>query len=278
MVLYLEASCFDIAEGVIRAADNFQWSSSVEGPLGIGRSINVENLTRGSHLISVTATVNGRPSTASVTVVIIGDRDRDGIADEVEESEPLLDPDNPYDAMSDDDGDGIVLSAEVLRFGSDPDNPDTDDDGAPDGDELEKGTDLQDADSDDDNVNDGTDNCETIPNTDQVDSDGDGIGDACDNCRFVPNPEQADPDMDGFGASCDGCPDSDASQPMDNVGCPRITTGDLNDDNKLDDADDSLFAGAYGHVVGEPTYNPAADFDEDGDVDARDLSVYAASR
>ncbi|MFC2027134.1 thrombospondin type 3 repeat-containing protein [Chloroflexota bacterium] len=42
-------------------------------------------------------------------------------------------------------------------------------------------------DSDGDSIPDTVDNCQDIPNLDQVDSDGDGNGDACDDCIAIPN-------------------------------------------------------------------------------------------
>lgn len=75
-----------------------------------------------------------------------------------------------------------------------------------------------DPDTDDDGVPNGADNCPDVPNPDQADSDGDGLGDACDdpdadddgildvddNCPNVPNSDQADSDGDGTGDVCEG--------------------------------------------------------------------------
>ena len=78
-------------------------------------------------------------------------------------------------------------------------------------------------DDDLDGVPNATDNCPTVPNSDQSDLDGDGFGDACDscpddpwndwdddgvctqadNCPTVVNPDQADCDDDGVGDACD---------------------------------------------------------------------------
>lgn len=55
------------------------------------------------------------------------------------------------------DGDGLT-DAQELILGTNPQNPDTDGDGVPDG----------------------SDNCPTVPNPNQLDSDSSGVGDACD--------------------------------------------------------------------------------------------------
>lgn len=92
-------------------------------------------------------------------------------------------------------------------------------------------------DQDADGVRDHDDNCETVPNPDQVDTDRDGRGDACDdaldpdadqdgipnsidNCTFVPNPDQIDSDFDGLGDACDAPsvpPDGDGDGIPDNM-------------------------------------------------------------
>ncbi len=72
-------------------------------------------------------------------------------------------------------------------------------------------------DVDGDGVVDDKDDCEQLPNPDQLDTDGDGAGDACDgdddgdgrfdeddNCPLVPNADQKDADADGVGDACDG--------------------------------------------------------------------------
>jgi hypothetical protein len=58
-------------------------------------------------------------------------------------------------------------------------------------------------DMDNDTVNDPSDNCPTIPNTDQQDVDYDTFGDVCDNCENIFNPDQEDADTDGTGDICD---------------------------------------------------------------------------
>jgi hypothetical protein len=114
------------------------------------------------------------------------DADHDGIED------PPVGPDNCA-------GDSAAYN---------PDQRDTDGDGAGDG---------CDTDDDSDGVDDGVDNCRLHQNSSQRDADGDGAGDACDtdddadgvpdggdNCRIVSNPGQADADKDGVGDACAG--------------------------------------------------------------------------
>ncbi len=160
VALNLAGSCFDLNQGVVREDDVFEWSSSQDGTLGSGRSLVVKGLSLGLHEIVLTATIEGRTSVSSVSVEVLSDRDGDGVPDEVEEAEPLLDPDNPYDAMSDQDGDGVTLVSEILRFGTDPVNPDTDGDGMDDGFEVTKSFDPMQDDGDGDFDHDGFTNRE----------------------------------------------------------------------------------------------------------------------
>jgi hypothetical protein len=102
---------------------------------------------------------------------------------------------------ADQDGDGIIDSADNCPATSNPAQTDSDADG----------------------LGDACDNCPVTPNADQADTDGDGVGDACDNCVTRPNPRvtpdaasylatnpwatltggQRDDDHDGFGNKCD---------------------------------------------------------------------------
>ncbi|MCA9539771.1 MAG: thrombospondin type 3 repeat-containing protein [Myxococcales bacterium] len=95
------------------------------------------------------------------------DGDTDGVRD-LADNCPLVanasqldtDGDGQGDACDDDDdGDGVLDWAEAVR-GSDPLDPDSDDDG----------------------VGDLMDNCVVEANADQADRDGNGVGDACDHC------------------------------------------------------------------------------------------------
>lgn len=112
-------------------------------------------------------------------VPLPGDRDGDGVPDELDNCPDHYNPD-----QADHDGDGIGDVCDVCPGLASDDQTDTDHDG----------------------VGDACDNCPTVGNIDQIDSDGDGLGDACDNCPFVANPDQLDSDEDGIGDACDNCP------------------------------------------------------------------------
>ncbi len=73
---------------------------------------------------------------------------------------------------SDDDADGHNDATENA-IGTDPLDPDTDDDGVCDGPALPGGCSLS-----------GPDNCPVIPNPDQADSNGNGIGDVCETANL----------------------------------------------------------------------------------------------
>lgn len=107
----------------------------------------------------------------------------------------------------DPDGDEVPDSADNCPTVNNPDQLDTDGDGA---------GDVCESDDDDDLIVDDNDNCVTVVNPDQLDTDGDGAGDACDpdrdgddfaddldNCPLVANPNQTDTDEDGIGDRCE---------------------------------------------------------------------------
>src|SRR5690606_3309971 len=63
-------------------------------------------------------------------------------------------------------------------------------------------------DADSDGVPDDTDNCPSVPNTNQRDHDGDARGDACDKCPHLASATDPDDDSDGVGNACDPRPNT----------------------------------------------------------------------
>ena len=79
-------------------------------------------------------------------------------------------------STTDPDGDGISSAEEVLVHHTDPESADTDGDGLSDFAEISTGTSALDPDSDDDGIPDGLDPQPAVWNDAQADADGDGIG------------------------------------------------------------------------------------------------------
>jgi hypothetical protein len=141
------------------------------------------------------------------------------------------------DVSLDSDEDGLSDGDELILYGTDPFDADSDDDDLEDGAEVAAGTNPLDEDSDDDGLWDGA---EVAAGTDPLDDDtdddyvcdGGNVGISClipgpDNCPFVSNVEQTNSDPFSAGDACQ--------------------CGDLNLDNVVNGADALL---ARQHVVG----------------------------
>ncbi|XP_050537830.1 cartilage oligomeric matrix protein [Daktulosphaira vitifoliae] len=159
---------------------------------------------------------------------------------------------------SDADNDGIPNTPDNCPLVSNPDQLDSDQDGAdkkgdacdncptiPNIDQCDTDHDgigdACDSDIDNDGVLNLIDNCPKSPNPDQKDSDGDGLGDVCDNCPYMANPAQTDTDKDLIGDACDSDIDKDKDGIQDSVdNCPKIANPDQLDtdaDGKGDECD-----------------------------------------
>ncbi len=91
-------------------------------------------------------------------------------------------------------------------------DPDDDNDGQTDADEISCGSDpLNNASKASDTDSDSRPNCVDL------DDDNDGVLDVTDNCPLIPNPTQADFDGDGKGDTCDNPPPTNKDQ-CKNVG------------------------------------------------------------
>jgi|GEM_PF-555677 len=136
------------------------------------------------------------------------------------------------------DNDGVLNEVDNCPLTPNPDQLDSDNDGA--GDACDP-PDLIDNDFDKDGILNDVDNCPVNANPDQVDSDNDGIGDVCDtllvpendfdndgvlndvdNCPLTSNPDQLDSDNDSVGDACD---------------TPEVVDNDFDNDGILNDVD-----------------------------------------
>ncbi|MFP2929144.1 Ig-like domain-containing protein, partial [Pyxidicoccus sp. 3LG] len=165
------------------------------------------------------------------------------------------------DLDSDDDG---LTDEEEGTLGTDPNNPDTDGDGIPDGIEVNTGgTDPLDDDSDDDGLLDGTEDAdhdgvvdegETDPN--ENDTDGDGVSDGVESGLTEPEGDDTDPAV--------FTPDQDPTTTTD------PTDDDSDDDGLLDGSED---ADHDGRVDAGETDPRDADTDNDGLLDGLEAGL-----
>ncbi|XP_072157864.1 cartilage oligomeric matrix protein [Bemisia tabaci] len=159
------------------------------------------------------------------------------------------------------DNDGILNIPDNCPLVANPDQLDSDQDGADkqgdacdncptipnlDQDDTDKDGigDACDSDIDNDGILNHHDNCPKKSNADQRDEDGDGLGDVCDNCPRIPNPSQADSDNDLVGDACDSDIDKDRDGIQDSAdNCPKIPNSnqlDTDGDGRGDECDPDI--------------------------------------
>ncbi len=121
------------------------------------------------------------------------DKDNDGLG-KCDEEKFGTDPNN-----ADTDGDGLSDGDEVLKYKTDPLKADTDGDGLTDGEEVLKyKTDPLKADTDGDGLTDGDEVLKYKTDPLKVDTDGDGLSDGDEVLKYKTDPLKADTDGDGL--------------------------------------------------------------------------------
>lgn len=172
-----------------------------------------------------------------------GTRDADDNCPDISNPEQTdLDNDNIGDDCDPDiDNDGLENEEELI-FGTDPNNPDTDNDGLLDGQEKEIGTDPNNSDSDEDGISDGTEGA--------LDTDNDG----------VVNPLDLDSDNDGLPDEVETTADTDRD------GTPNYLDTDSDNDTILDSQDNCQLIQNQNQLnQDEDELGDACDSDNDND-------------
>lgn len=131
----------------------------------------------------------------------------------------------------DSDGDGLTDERELSEHGTDPGNPDSDEDGLSDGVEVHTGTQPMNPDTDGDGVDDGVEDANhdgvADPNESDpriADTDGGGVPDGFE-AEHQMNARDAtddDSDHDGVLENADRCPDTPDGAEVDETGCVII--------------------------------------------------------
>lgn len=306
--------------GVLNRIDLQTGAIDIIGSLGISLGDQAGLTSTGSQLIGYSESTEDvlsiNPLTGLASILYdVGDSieslafagfesgsDNDGMGDEWE-LENQLDPMNPGDAFADSDRDGLINLQEFLNH-TDPNNPDSDNDGLKDGEEFfTYRTGLDDSDSDNDSLPDGWEvnnglnplsysrdndpdgdhlsnlqeyNLNTLPN--DSDSDNDGLSDYHEWNNYGTNPTLADSDGDKMPDGWEvehslnwNSEDGDADPDNDNLS--NLTEYRLNTDPNAKDSDgDGLEDDAEVNTHGT---NPAvADSDHDGLSDREEINIY----
>jgi len=197
------------------------------------------------------------PSSNKMLRAATGDRDGDGIADNIDNC--------PYDSnitQTDTDHDGMGDFCDMNPF-----TPDT-------------------GDSDLDTIPDYRDNCPTIPNSNQADDDHNNLGNACDsspgeldtdrdgvpnsrdNCSNISNANQADIDGDAYGDACDSCP-NDPNQHAQGATCTNSPPAGDGDPAPAGDGDPA--PAGDGDPAPDGSGDPAPD---GGALGVQDIGIY----
>jgi hypothetical protein len=183
-------SCFvtDYEDGELKG-ENLTWTSDLDGILGNGILVELDNLSVGDHMITLSAIDSSDDSCiVSVNITVLKDTDLDDIPD-------ILDDDDDNDNLTD------IKESEI---GSDPLVSDTDGDGYDDGEDVFPLDDGEWFDFDNDGEGDNSDN----------DDDGDGFTDYNDEFPLDPL-EWKDSDNDGIGDNADLDDDNDGVLDVD---------------------------------------------------------------
>lgn len=218
------------------SSTNFVYSSKV-GPgsalppliLTVNIAANAPGVVFNNVSANTTGNTGGGNSQDSDRTVITGSSDSDGDgtpADtDPDDNDPCV-PNNTAD-LCDRDGDGLTNGEEAF-YGTDPDNPDSDGDGAGlnDGEEVNGNP-----------ASDPLDACDPNPNAAACDRDGDGLDNAEETANQT-DPDDPDTDDDGLndGQEVNGDPASDPRDPCDPN--PNATACDRDNDG-LDNGEEA---------------------------------------
>ncbi|MCB9675892.1 MAG: putative metal-binding motif-containing protein [Alphaproteobacteria bacterium] len=177
---------------------------------------------------------------------------------------------------NDDDGDGLTNDEEVV-IGTNPQDPDTDDDGLTDGEEvIVYGTNPLDPDTDDDGLTDGSEVNTWNTNPLDEDSDDDSLLDGAEVQTHNTNPNDPDTDDDGLN---DGVEVNGPTNPLDpdtdddGLTDGREVTETGTDPTDPDSDDDNLTDGVEVDNTGTNPNDP--DTDHDGMDDGTEVDVGA---